>query len=458
MAETAERTVPGPGRQSGRAPLAPGAWPLIGHMPAMIRRPLDFITSLPAHGDVLKIRFGPMSVYAVNHPELLQLALVEKQHEFERGRFFKKMSLVMGEGILSTSGQTHRRLRRKLQPAFHHSRIPGYSVAIRQVAKELMADWRPGRVIALDKEMDRYSLDSVTGCLFAGSLPSSIAAEFRRTLPIVSRGFIVRAATPDQWGRVPTPGNRRFDRALRDLRAAASQAVAAYRADAAEDDNSLLAMMAQSGGEDGETLTDRQVRDNVINFGIAGMETTGATLAWLFYELSRHPEVEARVLAEIDEVLGDRDPDHEDLAKLAYTGRVVKETLRVHAPWILMRRARNDIRLGGVTVPEGAEILYSPHMVHHDARWYPDPYRFDPDRWLAEPPPQVPRAAWMAFSVGAHKCIGDAFAITEMTIAVAMICRRWRLRPLPGVEIRPVVRAGIHPNRMPVTAEPRGTA
>ncbi|MCC2279461.1 cytochrome P450 [Streptomyces sp. ET3-23] len=444
----------GPTGNPVAAPAAPGAWPVLGHTPVLMRRPLEFVTSLTAHGDVVRIRLGRLPAYAVTHPALVRHVLVDGARDFSRGRLFDKASAFLGEGLAATSGALHRSQRRVIQPAFSRQRIAACVPVMRHVAQSIVSGWVPGRTVAVDHAMNDYSLAVVTRTLLPDSLESRSGEAFQQALPVLTRGMMVRMILPEWWARLPTPGNRRFEQARRTMAELVAEAVAAQRAGRAGMLSVLLA--PQEGPAEGEhRLTARQFQDHVTSIAMAGVETTGASLAWFFHELGRHPELEARVHAEVDTVLVGRPPRHEDLPRLEFTTRVILETLRRYAPWLITRRARSPVRLGAVTVPAGAEILYSPYALHHDARWHPDPYRFDPDRWLPDRCRDLPRGAFLPFGAGAHKCIGDAFALTEMTVAAAVICRHWRLRPAPGVRVRAVARAEIHPDALPMVAERR---
>ncbi|MCM1965123.1 cytochrome P450 [Streptomyces sp. G1] len=435
-------------------PHAPGAWPLVGHVPSLIRNPLRFVTSLAAHGDVVRLRLGPLPVYALTHPALVHQVLVEDARDYARGRIFEKAGPFLGEGLLASSGTEHRRQRRLLQPAFHRDRISASIPVLRQAAERTSASWRPGQTVAVDRAMNELSLTMLTKTLFTADAGARAAAQIERALPVLATGLITRTLMPEWWTKLPTPANRRFDRSVHDMGTAIDEAVRAYRAQG-RDHGDVLSMLLSARDQDGEALTDHQIRDQLVGFGLAGVETTGASLAWLFHELGRHPEIEQRLHTELDTALGDRPPRYEDLPALQYTGRVITETLRLHALWMVMRRTRTSVQLADTTLPAGAEILYSAYALHRDPRFFPDPERFDPDRWLPERARRIPKGAFIPFSAGAHKCIGDSLAFTEMTIALAVICRRWRLRPTPGVRVREVARGDVHPNRLPMVAEPR---
>ncbi|WP_342353981.1 cytochrome P450 [Streptomyces eurocidicus] len=443
------RPVPSPVRS------VPGAWPVVGHAPSLMRSPLDFVTSLAAHGDVVRLRLGPLPIHAITHPELVQRVLVDDARHFERGRLFEKAALFFGGGVGTVSGAAHVKQRRILQPAFQRGKVADYTPLVREAVEEAVTSWRPGRVLSVTDVMNDLSFAMLTSTLFTVGFTREASAAVQRSVPVLLRGAMVRTILPEWWTGLPTPGNRRFARAIDEMGRAVDGAIAAYRA-AGKDHGDLLSMLLALRDEDGTGLTDRQVHDQVINFAIAGIETTGATLAWFFHELGRNPAAEARVHEELDAVLGGRPPRHEDLPALKYTGRVVMEVLRLYAVWMFTRRALTPVRLGNTVIPAGGEVLYSPYALHHDPRWFPAPDAFDPDRWLPERSADVPKGAFIPFGAGAHQCMGNTYAFMEALVAVAVICQRWRLCPIPGTRIRKTATVDVHPDHLPMTTEPRG--
>ncbi|MFI9235660.1 cytochrome P450 [Streptomyces sp. NPDC053079] len=435
-------------------PPAPGALPGLGHVLPLLRAPLPFITSLSALGDVVKVRIAHMPAYVVTDPELVRRVLVTSDHDFTQGRVYEKLAQFLGEGVGTASGRKHRRLRRLIQPAFHRDRIAEYADTMRAAAESTVAGWRPGQRIRVDSAMNDMALKAVTACLFATEMTPRASAEFRESILTLFHGAVLRTLLPTAWEKLPTPGNRRYRRAITAANRVIDETITLYRAPGPRR-NDMLTLLLDSRDDDGDALTDQQIRDQVITFLFAGVETTGATVAWALHELGRHPEAEKRLHEELDAVLGGRPPTWQDLCALPYTGRVVTETLRLHAPWLILRRTLHPVRLGDVTLPEGAEVVYSPYGLQRDPRHFPDPERFDPDRWLPERNAAGPRGAYVPFGAGVHQCIGDAFALTEITIALAVICSHWRMRPRPGVPVREVAAATTHPKGLTMTAEPR---
>lgn len=231
--------------------------------------------------------------------------------------------------------------------------------------------------------------------------------------------------------------------------------VASWRADGT-DHGDLLSMLMLARDEDtGEAMTDQQVFDEVLILLTAGSETTAVALTWLFHEIARNSEIEQRIRSELDDVLSDRPMTLADVPKLEYTGRVINEVLRMYPLWILMRRALVDVELGGVRLPAGTEIMFSPYSLHFDPRFHEDPDRFDPDRWLPERAARLPKGAFIPFGAGGRQCIGKAFAQTEITVAAATILARWRLVPATGKPVRIKVTSAAYPSHMPMLVTPR---
>ncbi|MCD9193439.1 cytochrome P450 [Streptomyces albireticuli] len=436
---------------------APVALPLLGHAWPLMRSPLRFMTQLSSYGDVVPLRLGTLPVQAVTDPGLVHRVLATDGRSFVRGRFFEKTGMIGGEqGLVAISGPTHLRDRRALQPMFRRDHIAGFAKGMREAAQDVTGRWEAGQVVPVDHAMNELVLSSLVRSLLGGRPSEEMTAAFHRNLSILSQGLVTRCILPTWCMYVPTPSNRRFQHAIDSMRSAINQAITVCR-DREQGTAGLLDLITEQREEDGQVWTDRKICDHVMHIMLAGVETSGATLAWVFHELGRHPRIADQVQAEVDRVLGGAPPDTDDLPKLELTGRVILETLRQHAIWMGMRRTKDPVTLGETTLPAGTEVLYSPHALHHDPRWFPEPERFDPDRWLPERAHSVPKGAYIPFGAGVHKCIGDSFAIMEITIVTAVIFQRWRLQPVPEAKVVPVARADVHPNHLPMTVTPRAS-
>jgi cytochrome P450 len=436
-------------------PVAPGRLPLVGHALALWRSPLRFVEALRTAGGIVRVDLGSWPVYVLTTPALVREALTTRAASLARGRIYDRARALFGDGLATSEGALHRRQRRLMQPAFQHRRIVGYADIMSRHACELAETWRPGQRVAVDHAMHELTLRIVVSALFAAELGRAAAAEVQRLMPVIMKGIAVRMVTPRRLDGWPIPVNRRFDAAGRRLRQVVEDVVAAYDADGRAGDDLLSLLRSARDAESGATMTDAQVCDEVISLLMAGTETPGNTLAWTFYELAGHPEVERRLHAEIDAVVGDGPVDFDAVAKLSYTARVLNEVLRLHPVLLFTRRVTAETELAGVRFPPGTEIAYSPYALHRDPTLYPAPARFDPDRWLPERAAHLPPRTFAPFGSGHHKCLGDAFAWTEMNIVVATIASRWRLRLADGHVVREVVAEVPRPDALPMVVEPR---
>ncbi|WP_290049819.1 cytochrome P450 [Amycolatopsis solani] len=430
------------------APVAPGRWPFLGHTPALLRQRFAFTSSLHDHGEIVKLYLGPAPTYFVTSPRLAHEVLVTAGPKFRKGAMFDKFRPFVGNGLVLSNGDFHRHQRRLMQPAFHRDRLIAYAEIMRNAAAALADSWRAGEVRPVDEDMQRLAVTIVGEALFSTELGKEAIAEARRSIYLIIQQGMIRALSPKFVEKLPVPGNRRFDEAITRMRAIVLAVIREWRAEGT-DHGDLLSTLLLAG------MTDEQARDEVLTLLTAGIETTALALSWTFHELGRHREVEARVHAEIDEVLGGRPVTAENLGRLGYVRQVVDEVLRVYPLWMLMRRTLEEVDLGGVRLPAGAEVIVSPHALHHDPASFPDPARFDPGRWTPERAAELPKGAFIPFGAGNRQCIGNRFAQNEIVITVATVAARWRLVPLPDHPVRVKFTSAAYPDSLPMTAVPR---
>jgi cytochrome P450 len=430
-------------------PVAPGRVPLLGHALAMGRDPMGFIQDLRKQGDVVTFYLGTRPIHQINSPDLIRRVLVTDAHKFSRGRIFAKARQLFGDGLATSDGAVHLRQRRIMQPAFHRMRVNAYVDVMRSEMRQFVDTWRQGQVIRLDLEISRITLAVTAKALFRADLGAAAVTEVCRSMGPILNGVTKRAMLPDLVAGIPTPGNRRFDNALSRLMAIVDEVIKAYRASGA-DHGDLLSMLVAS------EMTDAEVRTQVMNILMAGTDTTAIALCWALSAIANDRGVESLVLEEVDAVLGGRPVTAADLPNLTYVDRVVAEAVRGHTPvWLLMRKAVEAVPLGEVTIEPGAQVLISMPALHRDPRLFADPSRFDPDRWLAEEAAEWPKTRYIPFGAGSHRCIGETFALAEMATVVATVYANWRLRPVPGHQVREVARAFLRPNAMPMITHPR---
>ncbi|GLY35207.1 cytochrome P450 [Amycolatopsis sp. NBRC 101858] len=429
-------------------PVAPGRWPFLGHTPALLRRRSAFTDSLHEHGEIVEIHLGPMPAYFVTSPRLAHEVLVTAGPKFRKGVMFDKFKPFVGNGLVLSNGDFHLRQRRLMQPAFHRDRLAAYAGIMTRAAAELSDSWQPGEVRPLDEDLQGLAVTIVGEALFSTEIGKAAVDEARRSIYLIIQQGMIRALSPKFVEHLPVPGNRRFDEAIERMRDIVVEVIRDWRTESV-DRGDLLSTLLLAG------MTDEQARDEVLTLLTAGIETTALALSWTFHELGRHPDVEARVHAEVDEVLAGRPVTIDDIARLTYVRQVVDEVLRCYPLWMLMRRTLEEVDLGGTRIPAGAEVIVSPHALHHDPASFPDPDRFDPGRWAPERVAQLPKGAFVPFGAGGRQCIGNRFAQNEIVITVATVAARWRLVPVPGRPVRVKFTSAAYPDSLPMTAVPR---
>jgi cytochrome P450 len=418
----------------------PAGLSTLGALRQMRRDPIGLLERAATAGDVVRLTMPRFPVYLVNHPELVWDVLVTGHHDFMKGPTMQAAKRLLGEGLLTSEDELHRRQRRLIQPMFHHERIVGYATAMTELADVAASRWPAGRIIDIHAEMAGLTLAIVGRTLFGADVDEERVRTVRAALAEILAQFN-RVFSPflPLTERLPLPSTRRFNRARSVFDHTIGSMIDLRRGEGAQGDDLLSLLLGAS--EDGRSMDDRQVRDEAITLFLAGHETTGNALTWTWYLLSRHPEVERRVHEEVDRVLGTRPPTPADLPSLPVIDRVIAESMRLYPPaWAIGRRAIARHDLGGVLVDRESVLIVSPWLLHHDPRWWRDPQRFDPDRFAPEHSSR-PRHAYIPFGGGPRMCIGDGFARMEAALLVASIARRWRfeLDPTQRVALQPVV-------------------
>jgi cytochrome P450 len=447
MNATAEAKAP-----PERPDRVPGATML-----AFWRDPPGFLLALAReHGDIVGFRWGRSTEYLLNNPEYTHRVLVAKQDLFMKGQALQETKRILGEGLLTSEGELHRRQRRLIQPLLQPRRVERYAETMVGCTQELSARWRHGAAIDAQQEMARLTLAIVGLTLFA----ADVEGEAREIGVALTDALDSIKTLTLPWSRVievlPIPVMRRLRHARERLDRTIYMLIRERRTDGHEGDD-LLSLLVRASQEDGDDMGDEQIRDEAMTLFLAGHETTATALTWTWFLLAQHPDVEARLHEEVDAVLGDRPPTASDLHSLSYTDMVLREAIRLYPPaWLVGRRALADFEVEPYLVPSGAIVILSPYVSHRDPRWFAEPERFDPERWTEEQLAGRPRWAYFPFGGGARTCVGEAFAWTEAKLVIATLGRRWRLRQVPGhhVELHP--RVTLRPKGgMPMTLERR---
>ena len=435
-------------------PLLPGGRRVLGHALEFRRDPLRLLQRGRDFGDVVRIRFGPFPVYVLNSPAAIRQALVGQARKLEKGISFGRAKALIGNGLVMSDGDHHRRQRRLMQPAFHRTEIARYQSTMREVAVPRIDAWADGGTLAFDRELRSLTLTVLTRTLLSSDMGAAQIGEIERLLHVLLAELIpdgIIANIPAlAW--VPTRSNRRFGTANRRLEEMLTEIIEGYRA-TQEDHGDLMSILIRArDDEDGTGMTGQQLRDEATTLVIAGSETTGNTIAWACYLLTQHPEIQDRLQQEADLVLAGRDAGYDDLDRLPFTRAVVTETLRLYSPvWILPRQAAAEVELGGHRLPARSRILFSPYALNRDPHVHRDPDRFDPDRWAsAEYTRSDLRTSFFPFGQGIRNCIGEGFAWTEAILLLSAIAARWELRLADGATVRPTVSSTLVPSELPI--------
>jgi cytochrome P450 len=390
------------------------------------------------YGDVSSfLSPGGYHQFQFNHPDTIADVLVRDAAHHVRGVVLRRARGILGDGLLTSEEPLHLRQRRLAQPAFHRDRIAGYGAQITRLSHEMTAGW--GSSIEVHAEMVKLTLRITSRCLLGSDVIQSVQtfvdsmATFNDYLPFA---LLPGAEYLEKLPIGPMPGMRRALNALDDL----FYGLIAERRASGESGDDLLGMLMDARDEDGP-MPDRQVRDEALTILMAGHETTANALTFCLWLVARHPEVQERMAQIVQQVCGARTPEAADYPRLGYLQQVFSESMRLYPPaWTVARTATAAYTMRtGEHIPRGAHLIVSPLIVHHDERWWPEPERFDPERFTAASKATRPKFSYLPFGGGARYCIGEGFAWTEGVLMLATVLQQWRLRvPDPKQEAVPI--------------------
>lgn len=417
----------------------PGPKPrfLIGNMPLASADPLAvFQKWTREYGDIFYYRAAWIHVYFLNHPDHVEAVLVRNYQNFLKDHVVRKSRWFFGDGLLTNEGESWLRQRRLAQPAFHRERVASHAKIMTGYTEEMLSGWCDGETRDIHQEMMQLTLRIVVRALF--NVEAQQTETISQVMNVLMRNTTgARMLLPPQFRFLPTPSMIDFRRAVRKADETV-YGIIARRRENESDSGDLLSMLMRARDEDGGRMSDKQLRDEVMTFLLAGHETTALALSWAWHLLGQNPEAEAKLHEELDRVLEGRAPEFSDLQKLPYTERVIKESMRLYPPaWGVARTVNKEFELGGYRIPRGANVVMSTWVMHRDPRYFPEADRFDPDRWLPERAQKLPKFAYFPFGGGPRQCIGAAFAMMEATLLLATIAQRFQFRAEPGHVVTP---------------------
>jgi cytochrome P450 len=433
-----------------------------GFFPEFQRDSLGFLLRCHAYGEVVKLPMGQMAeiifrhsdlaMYFLNHPADVKHVLVTNQQNYMKTQVPPGESRVFGKGMLHTEGETHHRQRRLFLPFFHGDHVASYAGLITEKAAALATNWHDGATIDIGREMTQLTLSVIWRLLFGqdvGSDATQIIEAMMAGHHLVSKQYnsMIAWVTP-LW--IPTTEHREFSRSQQFLDARIRDLIQNRRMSRHQSQNQdVLSLLLAATDEAGQPLSDKEIRDELVTFLVAGHDTTATALTWTWFLLSQFQTVRTRLAHELKTVLGGRLPTATDLPRLVYTKMIWDETLRLYPPaWLLhARKSRDEDRLpSGVFLPPGTRVFQSPWSMHRNARWFPDPNRFDPDRFSPEAKQARPAFSYFPFGGGGRRCVGESFAEMEGLLVLATITAKVRLRLVEGQTILPDPLMTLKPN------------
>lgn len=413
--------------------------PVFGALPALQKDPLGVLArGTLEYGPAVRLPLPIVEAFVLSDPRLVEHVLVTNSRNYvKQTRGYEMLRKVLGNGLVTSEGDFWKRQRRIAQPAFHRERMVAFGETMTRAATELVDGWALGQRFDVAEAFMRVTLRLVGETLLSADVTGA-ASEVGQALTVALEHLIHRTLHPfgfPEW--VPTPRNLAFKRALAELDRVVLELIAARRAGHGPTNDLLAMLMEAKDPETGEGMSDAQLRDEVMTIFLAGHETTANALAWTVMLLGKAPEVERRLVRELETVLGGRVPTMSDVPKLTYTSMVLKESMRLYPPvWSLARRVVEDDVVDGVLLPKQSIVFLCPFALHRHPSHWRDPEAFDPERFAPDAPAPV-KGAYLPFSMGQRKCIGDTFAMVEAQLVLATVLSRVHLALVPGQAFEP---------------------
>ena len=435
--------------------------PLIGTLIPMSKDPLGFVVdSARRYPELVNIKIMGGGLIQVTHPDVIEQVLVTHSHKFikDKGlRVFAKP--VFGNGLLTSDGDFWLRQRRMAQPAFHRQRINAYAETMTEYTQRAITPWKDGQTRDVHADMMHLTLEVVSKTLFNSDADEHVA-EIGACLGTIMERFSSQglvAMLEQMTGKVINRDlHRRYDAAVTRLDEIVDGVIAARKSPhpnplPGSEGEDLLSMFLEARDDDGNGMTDQQLRDECKTMFLAGHETTALSLSWTWWLLSLNPHVKTKLREELQRVLNGRVPTMADLQQLTFTEQVIKESMRLMPPaWGIQREAIEDVEVVGPSgtrycIAKGSGVLMSQYATHRDPRWFPDPDEFKPERWTPEFVKGLPKYAYFPFGGGPRLCIGQQFAFMEAMLMLATIAQRFdltlapnqRIVPQPSITMRP---------------------
>lgn len=430
--------------------IAPGPeqFPELWHNPLQV-----LIEAAQQYGDIVCLDPHDHRIYLVVHPDQIKYVLQDNYRNYRRDA--ESFKLLVGNALIANEGAPWLRQRRLMQPAFHRQQIAALTTRMAELAAAMVARWetaaRNGKPLDILAEMMNLTTHIIVKTMFGSDADETVEAAARAMT--VGQEYIYQLG----WNYLEEtpPDPQPFQQALQTLDTMVYHLIEERRRSGRQENDLLSMLLAAQDEETHQGMDDRQLRDEIVGIFGAGRDTTAIALAWTWYLLATHPEVEARLQAEVAGLQG-RKPTFADLPRLAYTRQVVEESLRLYPPgWMTARLSISRDQIGGYDIPANSEIFLSPYITGRHPAFWDKPERFEPERFAPEQVAQRPRFAYFPFGGGPRVCIGNTFALIEAQLVVATVAQAYQLRLAPGAQVEPEVQIMLQPRGLWMTLEPR---
>jgi cytochrome P450 len=426
-------------------PPHPHEYPLVGALPSLLANPVRFCTRMMnEHNDLVCLDLGFATLYLVTLPEHIHHVLVENHENYWKGDVFERTRFLFGNGLVVNEGESWRRQRRLMQPAFAHRRVAALVPVMVDVVERRLAGWEAqsesGEPFDVSKEMMSLTLGIIVKTMFSLSIDARELGIMAECFSTALEQITIRMATFFLPERFPLPHQRATREAVATLEEMVYRIIAERRKTGQDVDDLLGMLLSARDQETGEGMTDREIRDEVMVTLFGGYEATADALTWTWHLLDEHPAIDETFREELAAVLGGRTPTFEDLTRLTYTSQVAQESMRLYPPfWFLNRTAHGPDEIGGYPIPAGAQILLCPYATHRHPDIWTVPEAFHPERFEPEAVAARPRHSYLPFGTGPRMCIGRHLALMEMQLILAMVAQRYRPRRAPGFFVDPKI-------------------
>ncbi|MFC0523056.1 cytochrome P450 [Pontibacillus salicampi] len=419
-----------------------------GHLTSFKQDPLAFLDQIQKEDtDIVRLRFGHQNIYHIKDPDILKEVLVTKADYFKKAKSFAVLKAFVGEGLLTSEGEVHKQQRRRMQPSFTESHLSSYVMVMEEETKEMMANWKLDTPFNIHTELMNVALGIICRTMFGTDVNkdyltiSQAIDEIMTTSTKRIRSLIKIPLS------VPTKENKKYVQSILALENVISSIIQKRREQPTPTRTDLLSILMESRDKDGNVMSERQLRDEVMTIFLAGHETTANAMGWTMYHVATHPNVERKIMDEIQEVVGNSNLTYEHAKQLTYLKAAIHEAIRLHPPaWLFGREAKESITIGeNWGLHKGDVVHISPYVMHRQKQYYQEPDTFVPERFLDDSLKHNPRFTYLPFGGGARSCIGNHFSIIEATVVLATIYRynsinldkNYPVIPNPLITLRP---------------------